>query len=183
MFVPKSLPDYEEIERLAGHLPEADLNAIQAWLAILGTVGEVLATFRPFFADYSLSQGRFALLMLLYRAARSREEAKRALSPAELADQAGVTRATITGLLDRLEREGYVERSHRRDDRRMVAVSLTPKGIGLVETILPRHVKRVSLLMSLLSERERKQVVSLMEKVRQGAFRLRNSFAEDRKNE
>lgn len=182
MLVPRGLPDYEEIKRIVGRLPEADLSAIQSWLAVLGTTGEVLAAFRPFFADYSLSQGRFALLMLLYRAARSEEETRRSLSPAELAEQAGVTRATITGLLDRLENEGYVQREHRRDDRRMVAVSLTPRGIELVETILPRHVQRVGILMSRLNQRERKQVISLMEKVREGASQLKISFAKEEKD-
>ncbi|MEG1455356.1 MAG: MarR family transcriptional regulator, partial [Comamonas sp.] len=44
-------------------------------------------------SGYGLSEGRFVLLFLL-------EAASAGLAPRELAEQAGVTRATVTGLLD-----------------------------------------------------------------------------------
>ena len=49
-------------------------------------------------APLGLSEGRFVLLFLL-------RGADTALSPHQLAERAGVTRATVTGLLDGLERE------------------------------------------------------------------------------
>eukprot|EP01034_Spumella_vulgaris_P017990 gene17990-22966_t len=52
-------------------------------------------------APHNLSEGKFVLLFLLHQMAEG-------LSPHELADRAGVTRATVTGLLDGLERDGFV---------------------------------------------------------------------------
>jgi DNA-binding MarR family transcriptional regulator len=40
--------------------------------------------------------------------------------------------STMTGLIDRLEKKGYVERDRGREDRRIVKLSLTPKGKELV---------------------------------------------------
>lgn len=51
--------------------------------------------------------------------------------PAKMSDLAarmGHTTAAATGLIDRLEREGLVMRSHSREDRRTVVVCLTQAG-------------------------------------------------------
>jgi DNA-binding MarR family transcriptional regulator len=45
-----------------------------------------------------------------------------ALSPKDLAQQAGLHPATLTGVLDRLERDGWVARDRDPDDRRGVLV-------------------------------------------------------------
>ena len=46
----------------------------------------------------------------------------------ELARLLGLSRANATGLVDRLEARGLVERSHSTEDRRVVHVNLTRKG-------------------------------------------------------
>lgn len=46
----------------------------------------------------------------------------------ELARVLGLSRANATGLVDRLEARGIVERRHSTEDRRVVLVSLTRKG-------------------------------------------------------
>jgi len=51
-----------------------------------------------------ISQGRFTVLMLLLR----RSDVP--INPADIAERAGVTRATMTGLIDVLERDGFVKR-------------------------------------------------------------------------
>jgi len=49
-------------------------------------------------------------------------------TPGELARQLGMSAAALTNRLDALERRGYVERAHDRDDRRKVVATLTPAG-------------------------------------------------------
>jgi len=44
------------------------------------------------------------------------------LSPSELARRAGLPPATVTGILDRLERGGWIHRERDRDDRRAVVI-------------------------------------------------------------
>jgi DNA-binding MarR family transcriptional regulator len=41
--------------------------------------------------------------------------------------------STITGLIDRLEKKGYVERERDQKDRRVVNILLTPEGQGLIK--------------------------------------------------
>jgi DNA-binding MarR family transcriptional regulator len=53
-------------------------------------------------------------------------ERRGGLTAGELAAAAGLTSGAITGVIDRLERAGYVRRARDPDDRRKVSVSVTP---------------------------------------------------------
>ena len=67
-----------------------------------------------------------------------------AMSPSELGERLIVTRATVTGLVDSLQAQGYVERSPNPTDRRSLVVRITPKGIAVIQqvrTIIHRHEK------------------------------------------
>jgi DNA-binding MarR family transcriptional regulator len=98
-------------------------------------------------------------------------------TPAELADAAGVTRATMTGLIDTLERDGLVKREPDPDDRRMMSVLLTARGERFLDDFLPGHFKLISGLMAPLTESERKTLVRLLGKIQQQAATLRTEPA------
>jgi DNA-binding MarR family transcriptional regulator len=66
------------------------------------------------------------------------------MTPSELGERLIVTRATVTGLLDSLERHGFVRRSSNPADRRSLLVEITPAGLTVVQelrTIVHRHEK------------------------------------------
>ena len=64
-----------------------------------------------------------------------------------IASKMGHTTAAATGLVDRLEKLGYVERTHALDDRRKVMVKITPKGSGLVAEIRRDVVNKIMTLL------------------------------------
>ena len=109
-----------------------------------------------------MTPGRFTVLMLLYDKIAGEPLAQ---TPAELAERAGVTRATITGLVDTLERDQLVTREPDSGDRRMMLVHLTPKGREALERILPEHFRHMADLMEPLNENERRTLVRLLNKV------------------
>ena len=69
-------------------------------------------------APHGLSEGRFIVLFLLHGAGGT-------LPPHLLAERAGVTRATISGLLDGLQREGLLQRRSDDGDGRRLQIVLT----------------------------------------------------------
>jgi DNA-binding MarR family transcriptional regulator len=99
-------------------------------------------------SKYGLSEGKFVLLFLL----RERPEG---LSPYELANSAGVTRATITGLLDGLERSGLVVRHRDKIDRRGVNVCLTSDGEKLIDILFAQHIQWIGRLFDGFTDREK----------------------------
>ncbi len=57
------------------------------------------------------------------------------LPPSELGDRLIVTRATVTGVVDSLERAGFVKRSPNPADRRSLLVEITPEGIAVLQQL------------------------------------------------
>jgi len=67
------------------------------------------------------------------------------LPPSQIGRHIMVNSSTVTGIIDRLERKGLVERSRVSQDRRVITVSLTGQGLMLVENApLPLQDKIVS---------------------------------------
>src|ERR1700746_613118 len=64
-----------------------------------------------------------------------------------IASKMGHTTAAATGLVDRLEKLGYVQRAHALDDRRKVLVKITQKGSGLVAEIRRDMVNKIMTLL------------------------------------
>ena len=181
----KDLPRYECLLEAAKEFPELDPSAAEAFLHLLRTGDEAFGVTECNLAKHNISQGRFCVLMLLWRSAQAKtvkswgmgENTSCPRTPAELADAANVTRATMTGLVDTLERDGFVKREPDPYDRRMMSVRLTARGEKFHLQFLPGHFKIVSTAMSTLSETERKTLVQLLTKIQQQAAIL-NPFRE-----
>jgi DNA-binding MarR family transcriptional regulator len=166
----KDLPRYECLLEASREFPDLDPSATEVFLNLLRAGDEAFRIVDSDLAQHELSQGGFGVLMALWGSCRRAASASaRGLSPAELADRTGVTRATITGLVDTLERGGLVTRKPHHDDRRMLCVELTPRGERLLAEIMPEHFRRMAWLMEPLTERERKVFVGLLSKVMQRA--------------
>ncbi len=177
----KDLPRYECLLEGAKVFPELDPSACEAYLHLLRAGDEVFSVTERNLAEHTISQGRFGVLMLLWNSTQRRSSTGDTVNPcrpagprtpAELADAAGVTRATMTGLIDTLERDGLVRREPDPDDRRMMSVRLTPKADAFVAALLPAHFRIMARLMAPLSEAERKTLVSLLTKILQSASEL-----------
>lgn len=54
----------------------------------------------------------------------------------KIAAHVGLSSAAVTGTIDRLESQGYVERTYSREDRRTVRVKLTAQGEDLRAKVL-----------------------------------------------
>jgi DNA-binding MarR family transcriptional regulator len=177
----KDLPRYECLLEAAKEFPDLDPSAAEAYLHLLLTGDDVFAVTERNLSDCSISHGRFGVLMLLWGSRRPRDNKPAGSddcgpagprTPAELAEAAGVTRATMTGLIDTLERDGLVKREPDPDDRRMMSVLLTPKGEKFLNEFLPGHFKLMAQLMAPLSESERKTLVKLLVKIQGNASAL-----------
>lgn len=158
----KQIPRYECLMEAAKQLPDLDPSATEAYLHLLRTGDEVFRVTAQHLAQHNVSQGRFMVLLLLLDKITNCPQPR---TPAELADMAGVTRATMTGLVDTLERDELVKREPDPNDRRMMLIYLTAKGQALLQTIVPGHFQGIAAVMRALSENERKTLVRLLTKI------------------
>ena len=78
-----------------------------------------------------------------------------ALCPGDLLATAMVTSGTMTNRIDQLEKAGLVARRSNPEDGRSLIISLTEKGLALVEAAVTDHLATQTRLTSLLSDDER----------------------------
>jgi DNA-binding MarR family transcriptional regulator len=83
-------------------------------------------------------------------------------TPGALAAQLGLSPATLTNRLDALERRGYVERRHDRDDRRKVVATLTPAGLETWEKGIGDISRVEESLVHHLPANDQDRLVSLL---------------------
>lgn len=135
--------------------PAGDSYAMSTITRIAKTV---LRTTEEHFAKLGTSQTKFDALTFL------NNSSGKSASPSEIAKHCCVSRAAMTGLLDNLEQEGYVERETHPCDRRALTVKLTSQGAQFLAWVTPQDHYHLSDLMEALDEVERKKLVELASK-------------------
>ncbi|MBX3208521.1 MAG: MarR family transcriptional regulator [Labilithrix sp.] len=78
-----------------------------------------------------------------------------------------VTAGNVTGLVDRAERDGVVERRAEPSDRRVARVWLTRSGRALIRELLPLHAAQVEELIGGLPQHDRRELRRLLGTLRE----------------
>ena len=82
-----------------------------------------------------------------------------------IAELMGHSTPAATGLVQRLEKLGYVLRSHEQDDRRKVTVTVTPKGSHLVEGVRLEMIANLEKVMERLEPGEQRAWLDIYKKI------------------
>jgi len=152
----KDLPTFEVLSKFAQRYPDADITAIATFLQLLRVATDLSSALDTCLSKHGLLQGRWWVLVLLMR------EDTKASTPSVLAEKAGVTRATMTGLLDGLEQNGLVERAYTKDDRRSVLIKLTALGQAKLDEVMPDYYRRLRRSMKALDDGQRTQLRQIL---------------------
>jgi DNA-binding MarR family transcriptional regulator len=94
------------------------------------------------------------------------------LRPTEFTGALMLTSSGTTKRLDRLEQAGLIRRDPDPDDRRGTQITLTPKGLALIDEVTKAHLENERRLLSALSEPEQRRLADLLRKLRLGLNRL-----------
>ena len=155
----EAMPTWEELKKHAEAVPEIDPAAVIAMLEIRQAAEEIdEAILNVLKEEYRLSEGKFCVLIVLHQHPGG-------IAPSFLADRVGVTRATVSAMLQRMERDGEVAVAEDARDGRGKIVSLTKKGQNFMGEILPKHYRRTSRLMNRLTEKEHRELIRLLKKL------------------
>jgi DNA-binding MarR family transcriptional regulator len=158
----KDLPTTKVLGKFAERYPDADITAVSGFLHLLRVATDLSVALDACLSKHGLLQGRWWVLILLMR------EDSRISTPSVLAEKAGVTRATMTGLIDGLEQNGLVERVYSKDDRRSVLIRLTDAGQDKLDAVMPDYYRRVRKCMQSLDTEKRTQLQQILELINAG---------------
>ena len=143
----------------SAEFPDGDASSTEAFASLVRAGQAVLAEIdRTVAATLGVRQPVFTALAVL-------DGAGEALTPSEIADRVLVASATMTATLDVHERNGWVRRLPNPADRRSVLVEITDEGRAAADRMLPGIRAVEQSMMTVLTPREREQLVELLDKV------------------
>jgi len=113
--------------------------------------------YRDKISAFGLTHGQFFMLVAIFE--------EDFLLPSQLAAKTALDRPTATGLLDRLERDGWIERQPDSNDRRALRIHLSSKAEKNRNSILLIFDEINSQFVNRYSKEEWRQFQSLLQKL------------------
>jgi DNA-binding MarR family transcriptional regulator len=157
---PTPPPTVMEIVRR--HLSRREVQVVEALFAFRTTAQQVDNEITHWLAGTVGSPARFQILMLLWAARGS------GIPHKEIVSALGVTRATVSGLMAALEREGLVKSSASREDRRNLLAALTSRGEAVIGKAIEANAGRLRAAFASLSSAELTTFTAMLRGLREG---------------
>ena len=110
---------------------------------------------------HGLSDAQFNVLMLLHH-----QGERGRLSQIRLGRLLLVNRSNVTGLVDRMERDGLVRREDDPGDRRVNLVAITQRGEAVLAGAMADYYPMLEKIMAGLDSEERGRLMGLLARVR-----------------
>jgi DNA-binding MarR family transcriptional regulator len=147
------------VQRWKAERPDYDLAPVE----IIGRAGRIMEhvdrALEAKFEEFQISRASFDVLAALRRNGKPYK-----LTQRELMRSLFRTSGSMSLRIDSLQKQGLVERTPDNDDRRSVFVGLTPKGVKLLEAVIPEHLENENSLIAGLNRVERTQLIALLRK-------------------
>src|SRR5580700_9418424 len=122
--------------------PDYDLTPVE----IIGRAGRIMEyvdrALEAKFEEFGISRATFDVLATLRRGGPPYRMTQRDLMHSLLR-----TSGSMSLRIDSLEQEGFVSRLPDKEDRRSVFVILAPKGLSLLEKVIPEHLRNETALL------------------------------------
>ena len=113
--------------------------------------------YRDRIAEYNLTHSQFFILAQVIESEGA--------TPSQLAEKTLTDRATVTGVVDRLERDGWLERRPNKDDRRTLSIFLSKKGKKHQDAFISLYKKINSSFIQRFTSEEWHQLQKLLSKL------------------
>jgi DNA-binding MarR family transcriptional regulator len=131
------IPEIPELDELRAKIAEIGApfapEQLFAFLSLIKTASIVSKALDEFFARHDLSLSRFSVLALLFFRYQN------GLTSSDIAEKRSVSKATLTSVLDLLEKEKYIIRLPDPDDRRRQIIRLTSVGFQKLSGMIPDY--------------------------------------------
>jgi len=143
--------------------PDLDTAAMEVFGRIFRLSRAMGDRMEKAYAPFGISRGEFDVLATLRRSGEPY-----ALSPRELSGTLMLTTGGMTGRLDKLERAGLLRRSPDPHDRRGLQVTLTEKGLNVVDEAVAAGLAAETEALSALDDEQAGQLADLLRELLAG---------------
>jgi MarR family transcriptional regulator, 2-MHQ and catechol-resistance regulon repressor len=126
------------------------LKSLTVLLRASQSIEEVL---RKDMQKYGLNMTEFAVLELLYHKGEQPIQ--------KIGEKILITSGSITYVVDKLEKKGFVERVACPNDRRVTFATITESGKTFMNQIFPQHEQKVAQIFDVLNDDEQQQFIEM----------------------
>ncbi|MFJ9146697.1 MarR family winged helix-turn-helix transcriptional regulator [Streptomyces sp. NPDC102270] len=151
------------IEQWAAVRPDLDTRAMEVFGRIYRLSRAMGDRVEKAYAPYGISRGEFDVLATLRRAGEPYT-----LSPRRLSSTLMLTTGGMTGRLDKLERADLLRRSPDPHDRRGLQVTLTEKGLAVIDEAVGAGLTAQTEALSTLDDEQADQLADLLRALLEG---------------
>ena len=140
---------------------ETDTKKLGLWVRLVANSNIIEKEIRNLFrSEFNVTLPRFDLMSTLYRE-------QNGLTMGELSKRMLVSNGNVTGIVERLQKEGLVKRWVLPTDRRIYSVGLTPKGRADFKVLADRHKEWIDDILDGMTEEELTPMVTMMDSLRE----------------
>ncbi|MFE1881795.1 MarR family winged helix-turn-helix transcriptional regulator [Streptomyces diastatochromogenes] len=151
------------IDQWAAVRPDLDTKAMEVFGRIYRLSRAMGDRMEKAYAPYGISRGEFDVLATLRRSGEPYT-----LSPRQLSATLMLTTGGMTGRLDKLERAGLLRRSPDPHDRRGLQVTLTEKGLDVIDRAVGAGLDVQTAALSSLDTERADQLAGLLRELLAG---------------
>ncbi len=83
----------------------------------------------------------------------------------KFANEMGITKQQLTKLVNDLEEKGYVERSHNKENRRQVYISITDEGLAHLDQMIGELAHETLITLSFFTDEEKERIYCCSEEL------------------
>ena len=148
----KLAPDFEE------RYPNSSAAATECAMNLVLTADLLEKRISSLLQPFDLSPATGLVLSIL-------ADSETPVSPNNIADRLIISRASVTSLLDSLEKRGFVKRQPHPSDRRMLLVELTNSGRQVANQFRPIVHQHQKVWLSDLNEKEQEQLIATLQRL------------------
>jgi len=148
----KIAPNFEEL------YPDSSATATECAMNLVFTAELLVKRISSLLLPFDLSPATGLVLSIL-------ADSETSVSPNHIADRLIISRASVTSLLDSLEKRGYVKRQPHPSDRRMLLVELTNSGRQVANQFRPIVHQHQKVWLNALNEKEQEQLIQTLHRL------------------
>ncbi len=150
-------PDFET------RYPDSSAQATEAAMNLVLTADQLEKRIAGLLQPFDLSPATGLVLSIL-------ADTQEPVSPNLIADRLIISRASVTSLLDSLEKRGYIRRQPHHFDRRMLRIELTQAGRKVADQFRPLVHQQEKQWLNVLTDKEQVQFIHMLHRI-QASFK------------
>ncbi|NLK24443.1 MAG: MarR family transcriptional regulator [Clostridiales bacterium] len=124
---------------------------------ILEKMKNIAAKFQPM---KLLSIGEFALLSIIYNTSKEVDKIK----SSDISEKLNISKPAASRMLNVVEEKGYIKRYMEKEDRRVVAISITQAGIDVYKNEINEYNKVCNRIVSKMGQKDMENFSFLVDK-------------------